>query len=184
MKTYQKQTNYKPIIITIAAIVLVLIGVGIIFAWNTANQPEQANDNAVPGVNYNPPTEEEAEGSQDGKKNNTPGKSESDNSSKNKQSVLVGVAFAGYDTEEEAVDIRAFTPDVIEGDGICTATLTNGSLEVTKSEKAFIDSSSSQCRPILISRSDFSVAGTWKLVVTYNSSKNSGSSPPMDVEIQ
>lgn len=189
MRIVQKQNKKRRltlIALLIAALVLVLGYFSFAYitknAWPFIQDTQTNSDN----INYSPPTDQEVKDSQNGKKNSNQqvdggATAPKPNSSKNK--VSVGIAFASYDVDEKAVDVRAFTPDVIEGDGTCTATLTRGATTVSQSSKAFIDSSSSQCQPILIPESRFDTKGVWKLIVTYTSSKSSGSSPSMDVEI-
>lgn len=183
----QKKTkkSLKPVIISVIAVLLIAGSVGAYFLVLKNNQePTDTPDDS--SVNYEPPTKQEVDSSQDGKKNNSGQSEETPTSSpqeNGKRKVSVGIAFANYDPDEKAVDIRAFTPDTIEGDGKCTATLTQGSKTVTQSSEAFIDSSSSQCEPILISASKFGSGGTWKLSVSYTSSKSTGVSPAMEVSL-
>lgn len=183
-----KKTNNQKIIISIIVVLLLLIGGWIVYAKMNNAWPFPVNSTSTPSlqdgdsINYDPPTQEEIENSQNGKNNS---KQEGDDNKKptSKRSVSVGIAFADYDAQEMAIDIRAFTPDVIESDGTCIATLIHGTQKVTQSSRAFIDSSSSQCEPILIPESNFSEKGTWKLTVSYGSSKSSGVSPSMDVRV-
>lgn len=152
---------------------------------NNASISEEDKPKAVNEVNYDPPTQEEIDRSQDGKKNSaaneqedTEGKKETDSS---KNSVSIGIAFA--DVVGNNVEIRAFTPSVIEGDGKCTAQLTKSSAKVTESSSAFIDSTSSVCQPIAIPVSKFKQSGSWSLVVMYDSSTSKGISDSISVVI-
>ena len=131
---------------------------------------------------YSPPTEQEVTDSQDAKKNNAGQESQEENKPPT-ETVSVAIAFADFDQTENAIDIRAFTPDVIEGTGTCTATLIKDGQSVTRSSKAFIDSKTSQCEPILVPINDFPSSGTYQLVVSYSSEKYRGTSSPMNVEV-
>ncbi len=182
MKIHQKTKRILiPVIISLIVIVLIAGGVSAYFLVLKNNQ-ESADKADDSSINYSPPTDQEVDASQDGKKNND-NSSTDPQSEANKRKVSVGIAFANYDPDEKAVDIRAFTPDAIEGDGQCTATLTKGAQTVTQSSRAFIDFTSSQCEPILIATSKFSSGGTWKLTVSYSSSKSTGISPVMEVSL-
>ena len=191
MHTTQKNRKKSLTILISTAAVIVIAGGYFGYAYATKNVwPFQANSSttakSTDGINYSPPTQQEIESSQDAKKNDAQQQSNSSTNTTNtasKQTVSVSIAFAGYDSNEKAVDVRAFTPDVIEGDGTCTATFTQGSKTVSQSSEAFIDSSSSQCEPILIPESKFDTKGTWKLSVLYVSSKSTGVSSPMNVEV-
>lgn len=137
------------------------------------------------GINYSPPSDLEVSSGQEAKRDND--RQQAGNGSIDqaigRQEVAVGVAFADYDSAENAIDVRAFTPSVIENDGQCAATFTKDDFSVVQTSKAFVDFSSTQCEPILIGVSKFNIPGIWKLTVSYNSSKSTGVSPAMDIEI-
>lgn len=184
MKTSDTQQKNGKKIFLIVLIATLLVAVGGYFAYAAVSQqvwPFTSSSNTQTtddDTNYAPPTEQEIRDSQDGKKNS--GEQENQTPPAN---VSVGISFAGYDDGEGVIDIRAFTTDVIEGDGTCRATLTLNGQEVTRESKAFVDSSSSQCEPIQISLADFPAGGTWKLVVDYQSGSHSGSSSTVEVEV-
>lgn len=152
---------------------------------NSASISEEDKPKAVNEVNYDPPTQEEIDRSQDGKKNSAANeqidsRDEKDaNSSKN--TVSIGIAFA--DVVGSNLEIRAFTPSVIEGDGKCTATLSKGSESITESSSAFIDSTTSQCQPIIIPTNKLKQSGSWSLIVKYDSSTSRGISDNIGVVI-
>ena len=198
MLTTQKQSKKPPYtLFALIGIVIILVVAYVGFAYTTKSawpfvttaEPEAPS--ADTSINYQPPTEQEVESSQDAKKNNAHQDADNQNDSGHtgeqntvtKQSVSVGVAFASYDKDEKAVDVRAFTPDVIEGNGTCTATFTKDGKSVTRSSKAFIDYSTSQCEPILIPESEFTSTGTWRLTVSYSSTKHEGVSPVVMVDV-
>lgn len=138
----------------------------------------------VNSVDYSGPSETDVAESQNGKKNGTSESSKdgqaADSSS---QSTTVPVAISYVGTASGKVEIRAFTPGTIEGNGTCTAVLTKGQLSVEQSSKAFIDAASSQCEPIYIDISKFSQSGSWELTVTYTSPTHKGASDPERVNI-
>jgi len=190
MHIIQKR-NKITLALLVSAATLLVAGGYLAYAYNTKNMWPFANNptpteetESTDNVNYSPPTGQEVESGQDTKKDTYNQNTSKPDENTNKQTVSVGIAFADFDAEENAVDIRAFTPDIIEDDGTCTATLVQGDNTVSQSSKAFIDFSSSQCEPILIPTSRFPAKGIWKLTVSYNSSKNSGVSPTMDVEVK
>ena len=148
---------------------------------------ETSNDNNSPSNTS--PSDEDNSSSQDAKKRNEEESKKTNTPSTNtpsdqpststKRSVEVGVAYASAD--DGVVEIRAFTPSVIESTGTCTAILTQGSQKVTRTSKAFVDFSTSQCEPITIPVADFPHRGTWTLVVTYDSDKSNGTSAPQEI---
>lgn len=137
---------------------------------NTTSQ-NTSND-----VNYSPPTEDEIANSQSGKTNSREAEQEKDPET---QLNKVSVAISYADKEGENFEVRAFTTSVIEGTGKCTATLTaTGDKTVKKTSEAFIDATSSQCRPIYIPLQDLTGAKTWTMVIDYLSPTSKGATSP------
>ncbi len=175
------------VLVLISAAIVILIGYFAFAYFSKAAWPflgTQKTDSS--SETYAPPTEQEVKDSQDAKKNNTSQEQQdTDNSSPDTalKNVSVAIAYAGFDETENAIDIRAFTPDVMEANATCTATLTQGEETVTKSSKSFIDSTSSQCEPILFPLSDFPSSGAWDATVTYKSDRYNGVSNTMTTEV-
>jgi hypothetical protein len=126
----------------------------------TLTQPQE-------NASIDTPAQQEINSSQDGKKNSV-------DAGPAKTNVSVDIAYAGVNDEKQYVEIRAFTADVIEGDGVCVATLSQGGALVTGSAKAFVDASSSICAAITIPLSKFSTKGEWSVSVSYTSTSHSG----------
>ncbi len=148
---------------------------------DTSHSGQSTSDSEA--INFSKPTDDEISEGQEAKKNDYEHNNDSESNPQGKKNISIGIAFASFDANEDVVDIRAFTPDIIEGDGVCTATLTRESITVEETSKAFIDFSSSQCEPIAISRDRFNTGGAWKLIVSYSSSTSTGLSAPMTVEL-
>lgn len=110
-----------------------------------------------------------------------PSQTDPANPSDSKREVEVGISYASV--QDNIVEIRAFTPSVIESTGTCTATLVQGSQQVVRSSQSFIDSSSSQCEAINIPASNFPSLGTWLLTVTYESPNSSGVSATREISL-
>lgn len=186
MKRFNK--NKKPLVLTLVIVAVVILIGYFAFAYiSKAAWPFASTSSSDTSETYSPPTEQEVTDSQDAKKNNAGQEQQEGNSQEQEQSqakpVSVAIAYAGFDETENAIDIRAFIPDVIEGNGTCTATLILNGQVVTKSSKGFIDSTTSQCEPILIPVNEFPATGTWDLTVSYASSGYKGTSSSMKVEV-
>ena len=182
------RTSKKAAFLAIPAVVVIAAATYVYFAHQNSLWPFLSTKSAdtplvVDGINYAPPTDQEKAASQDAKKDTSHSAENTGSTSSDGKNISVGVAYAAYDSAKGAVDIRAFTPDVIEGTGTCTARLTLDDITVTESSKAFVDSKSSQCEPILIQKTNFTTAGKWRLVVSYQSPTSEGSSPAMEVEV-
>ncbi|MBJ58738.1 hypothetical protein CL689_01090 [Candidatus Saccharibacteria bacterium] len=147
-------------------------------SWPFAKS-NSGSDNPSQSINYGPPTDEEIESSQDGKRNST-----NDNKAEETDGIRqVGVEVSYAKRVGSNLEIRAFTPDVIESDGTCTATVTNGSQEVTETSKGFVDASSTICEPINIPLSALNSTGVWTVVVSYASSSSAGTSTEVEAEL-
>jgi hypothetical protein len=189
--TPTKTRNRLPKIALIVVLFLALIGGYTAYAhynslWpfnHTNGNTDQlnANDPTYTSEKNNEPTTSNADGSSDKdptKENeeSTPSKSDA-----TKTSVEVGISSAAvYDNN---LEIRGFISKAIEGDGTCTATVTNGTATVVESSKAFVDATTSQCEPILIPTSRFSPSGTWSVTITYSSPTHEGTSNPIEVAL-
>lgn len=180
MRTNKNPANKnKGVALAIVALIfLFLAGGGLALAYAQSTWPFSKSADPVSST---PQIQDDTTASQEGKQN---GKKTDDSDSESKttpRQIEVGVSFA--DIINDTVEIRAFTPDVVEGDGTCTATLTKGSEKVTATSQAFIDSTSSQCRPITILLTKFQQAGNWSLTVSYKSANSQGVSESIEVQL-
>lgn len=189
--------NRLPLIIT-AGVVLVLIIGWMAYAFVAKTWPftealnETSETRDANTVNYDPPTQEEIDESQDAKKrsettsNDTDSKQSPDSTSSPKspkKTANVGISYA--DIYKGNLEIRAFTASVIEGTGTCTATVTMKGMEsmrIVKTSEAFIDTSSTLCRPIYIPVSQLH-SGTWQVVVVFSSPDYEGKSETVEVKV-
>lgn len=161
---------------------LVIVTLGLV-GWyafqSTDTYIPDNNDTSVDNINYSPPTEHEIKEGQNAKKNggttNDGVVIESD-----KDTVQVGITYA--DIYEDRLEIRAFTNGVVDGTGTCTAIVTSGSQRIEKKSKAFIDASSSVCRPIYIPLSNLS-SGTWEVTVVFSTNEKRGKSDTVTVRV-
>ena len=179
MKLNKRSVNKKLVAAVIAA-VLLLAGASAYAMYYKSQQALNTTDSSkdTPGnnIDYSKPTESDTAESQDAKKNLI-------EQEKKPASAEVQVGIANYFVSDSSVEIRAFTPSVVEGGGSCTATFTQADKKVTGESEAFVDASTSQCRPIIIPLSKFPTKGTWRLTVTYKSDKYTGASPVMEISL-
>lgn len=181
MRTAPRKNKKKFIVALLLALILLLALGALVYAkswWpfqdSIARHQEIIRQKDIADPTYNSektnPADDETEDSA------TPENSDTDT----KTDVQVGVASASK--QGENLEVRAFVIGAIEGDGVCTAVLTKGTLTVSETSIAFIDTSTSQCEPIEIAQDRLS-PGTWSLVVTYESNIHQGSSTVMKVDI-
>lgn len=87
-------------------------------------------------------------------------------------------------TSATSTEVRAFVSGVFEDNGTCTATFKQGGTSFTKQSAGFGNVNSTNCTPITLTRSDFSSAGQWTVIVTYSSTKAAGSSSSSTFTVQ
>jgi hypothetical protein len=150
---------------------------------NRINKTDPSDAVSVPvnGINYGPPTENEiAEGNSQKEKNIQAEKNRMSFDKNSTQKVTVIITDAGQYGDK--VEVRAFVPDYYK-DGTCTIKFTQGPSTIEKQTPAYRDVSTTICTNPLLNRADFSSSGTWQLVVSYSSMSVSGTSEPVEVNI-
>ena len=98
------------------------------------------------------------------------------------QDAGIFLTFAGWEDDSGAVTVRGYLQGVVEDDGICTLTLTNGERSVTATKSGTSNVTDTSCGNVSIAGSKLS-PGSWKAVLSYASSTSSGSSEPVDVDV-
>ncbi len=146
-----------------------------------SSSSSQTEPRGVNDVDYSPPSAEDSAGSQTGKNNVTGVNENSQQIDKKTDIIPVAVSFA--EVVGSNVEVRAFLPTIIEGNGTCTAKFTKDGLVVNSLSEAFIDATSTQCEPIYIAKSEFPENGEWTLIVSYQSSTVQGSSEQLKVKV-
>tara|TARA_B100001105_G_scaffold225306_1_gene194723 strand:+ start:537 stop:1097 length:561 start_codon:yes stop_codon:yes gene_type:complete len=180
-------TTKKRFVIPAIIISLAIVTGGLVtYAYITDSWPFSENtkvqeDPTGADINLSPPTEQEIEASQDAKKRLDNDTAPDENTSSDKDTVGVGIAFAGV--RNDSLEVRAFTNGIISGDGVCTITVSRGSTAVERQAAAFIDASSTQCQPVKIPVSELT-PGTWDVRVTFDSPSAQGQSETVAVEVQ
>lgn len=180
-----KKYSLKNILITtgigVLIVGLVVIGIYIMSPRLAAPNQQQSTDNSAEAVD-NPPAQQSDTG-KDAKESSTRGESEPKSTPPDtKKSVPIGISYAGV-VDTDTIEVRAFMSEIIEGNGICTATFTKAGMVVSATSLAFIDATTSQCEPIKISRSAFSEDGIWNLVLSYASSDAEGISQSIEIKL-
>lgn len=186
MKSIQRPSHKRRYIIALITATLLIAG-GLASAYYAQNKSITPSKNNEPGqnkVNYDPPTTTDEDEAKDHKESlvDQAVKTPVNNSNDTKKSVEVGIVDASQ--YGDVIEVRAFTPGVVEGGGVCTATFTKGSLSVTETSEGFVDATTTQCSIMNIPRANFPSSGTWSLVLAYESSEYAGRSTEKRVEIK
>lgn len=79
--------------------------------------------------------------------------------------------------------INGYVPSIIEANGTCTVTLTKDSLTASSSKGALQNAQDTSCGQLIIAYSKLS-PGTWRAVLTYNSTASEGSSDAVEIEVK
>ena len=191
-KDKKSAKKYVPIVLIA---VILLAGGWITYTYLSKTWPFTSSDSKTSStsdgtsINYDPPTDQEVDESQDAKKRDNQEEQSKDTDktpTDQKKSIDVGISYA--DISGKNLEIRAFTNNVIEGTGTCTATVVMKGMEnmegmrVTKSSEAFIDATSTLCRPIYIPTSQLH-SGTWEVSVKFSSPDREGTSDTVEVKV-
>lgn len=165
---------------------LILLVGGLAAAWQSGvfrsseSNTSSSGPEATNVVDYGPPTEEEQKAGDNVKESVTTENTGTNTQPGNKSVNVIITDATQYDS---IIEVRSFVPNHIE-DGVCTITFTKGAETLQKTANAFADASTSICTNPTIERSEFSSAGTWNLVVAYNSKTATGKSEAREVIIK
>ena len=167
----QIKKNKKTVkIILLLATAIIILGLSYYFVAHKGSPAVTSSGKKQNTVNYQPPTASEKQAGDAQKQVNV------DNAATDKTvPSTANVVISNASQSGDVIRVRAFVSNAIENDATCTTTLINGLNKVTKTTSAFSDASSTQCGAIDFSRDQFATAGTWQIVVSYSSSRLSGS---------
>lgn len=178
MSFIRKLTVTKRIIVLLCVTAVIVASAGVLLHARTASHTTPSRT-ATTGngshINYDPPTQAEKDAAQTNKAHvvQEQNATASGGSIGNKQ---VSVVVANASQEDQQITVNAFTSDVFENGGKCTATFTQGNTQFSKTVSANENASTTDCAPIRVNRSEFSAAGSWQVTVGYSSSTASGTS--------
>lgn len=154
----------------LAIAILVLLELkGTISLTGSKNDPTSQSDTAI---NFGPPTEEESKAG-DEKKQEIVDTENSSSVQDPDPGVTVLITDAGV--YSGVVEVRSFIPNHYE-DGTCEIVFSQGNSTFSRQTPAYRDVSTTICTNPLIKTSDFPSAGTWTVMVKYNSPTISGTS--------
>ena len=175
----------KPILITIATALALLIGLGIFWYMNSREDTVKNEDS----INYGPPTETEISETNQHKENLAEELSEDEQNENqtgdngNKRSVTPIISFWSQQSDGSDLELNGYVAGITEKDGRCTATLIKDQETVKESKVALEYAQTTSCGLIVVPRSELS-AGEWQLTLSYSSSASAGSSEGVKVTIK
>ncbi len=165
-----------------AVLIVAVLSLGAVFWYFSASGSKMSDTPNT--INYDPPTKQDKKEAEDNKKELAKDTASSDKPKDSTSTQTIQVAVSDATQYGDVVEVRAFIPEVIESDGSCTAIFTLNDNRLEKKVAAFIEATTTQCRPIDVPVSEFSQSGTWNLVVKYNSAYSRGESSIRKVEVR
>ena len=181
-KTTKNNSSRTKLLLLVLAGVL-LFGGGVFAYQSLAN--DDTEDDQTTGIDFGPPTEEEQQAGDEQKdaivddesddesdEQAQPSNSDQNDRQDDRSSANVVIVDAGqYD---DIIEVRAFISDHIQ-DGTCRYRFQRGNQTVNKQREARADATTTVCPTLEVDRSEFGSSGTWRVTVTYESSRTQGS---------
>jgi|SRR5215218_6618991 len=96
--------------------------------------------------------------------------------------VPVVLTYSDWSAADSQVLAGGYVSGVIEDDGLCTLTMTQGAASVVVEAAASADATTTVCGGMAVDGSRLA-AGTWQAVLTYASVAHTGTSSPVAVEV-
>ncbi len=187
-----KNKKYSKKFIILAATALVVIGSASVGAYFLATNKstddvtiidpkDYANRPVSNGIDYSPPTEDEMNQEKD------QARRDAEREKLDAQPAATNAEITVTDAAQynSVIEVRAYISNLYETGGSCTATFSKpGQTNVAHTISAMTDAKTIQCGALDLPRSKFPASGSWNLVVSYKSSKASGSSKLQQIVIK
>lgn len=98
------------------------------------------------------------------------------------EAVPVVLTYSAWVPADREAVAGGFVAGIIEDDGVCTLTLTQGGASVTVEAPAMPDATTTVCSGLVVP-GDRLAAGTWQATLTYTSAAHRGTSASAPVEV-
>ncbi|HEX5797944.1 MAG TPA: hypothetical protein VFX79_01190 [Candidatus Saccharimonadales bacterium] len=169
--------------ITALIILVILLAVGSVFAYNRFNDTQSKSTDDTNGIDYGPPSQKDVNSAEQHKKEIDKNQSQSDTPSQPGAKKSVKPIIVSYGESDGKFEVSGRVPGIFEDSGTCTLTMTKGSARATGSSTATPNVSEMSCGFIAIPKSKLS-SGSWSAKITYSSSKAHGVSDPQTVKVE
>lgn len=173
-------------------LILVLITVAIVVFFVRKSSESNKDIDPVETINYTEATDQEKEETAQNKEKvianteaqNSQNQTQTNNNQQaEKKSVKPVIGYIGQNSPGSEVQANGYVPGVIEKDGMCTLTLTKNDSSVKDSRVSIDNVQDTSCGLMIIPKSKLS-NGTWTATLSYNSTKSSGTSEKVTVEVK
>lgn len=176
-------TTKRIIILSTLLSSVIIAGSIYFFASISSNEPTPDSG----GVEYDGPTpqelvETEAHKDEVVKQMDIEKASEQTKSSQAKKNVIPVITNSAQNGNN--VLITAYIPGIFEEGGTCKLEVSKDSNTITRSNSAFANATTTDCKPFKLARSDFLSNGNWKVKITYSSKSAQGTSQVSTIRIK
>lgn len=161
-------------VLLVSAVVIIAAGGGFA-AYKHLYSSKPVATRVVSPVYYNPPTQQEKDETQAHKEalaQQYQQQQSNPQPSTGKQTVAPVITNASQNGQQ--ITVNAYINGIFENGGTCTATFTQGNLQVTKNNTGFANATTTNCPPFVIDSSEFTSKGNWQVIVSYNSTNATG----------
>lgn len=180
-----KKLGKKQTIVIILALVAVVAVAGFVVAQSFQISPNDRTATNDGDINFGPAGEAEKTETQQHKEDlATQGQQENQEPGSQAQKNQVTPIITSASQNGQQITVNAFVQGVVEEGGRCTLSVTRGTQKIVKTNNAFANSSTTDCVPFMIDRSEFSQSGEWFVAISYSSQSSYGTSAETKVNIQ
>jgi len=176
-----------------AILVIAIVLVAAFIAWPHLRQTDSSSQVSSDGISYRPPTKQEKADSENHKDaivstNNTNVSSKASTNSSgdpnaSSPKTKVYPRITTWNPDATSFTLNGFVEGVVESDGTCKLTLTNGGKVVTATHNSFANATNTSCGQIKVAKGSL-YAGTWQAVLSYSSSTSQGTSSATSIEVK
>jgi cytoskeletal protein RodZ len=183
--TRPKLSRRNLIILGVVALVVLLAGGWYWRSQQNKQAPAAPTITTESGavIDASPATDEEKQASEQTKENIVQQSQQSSNPSTtpsgNKKPVTPVITSASVS------GVNAYVSGVFEEGGTCTFKFTLGQQSFSRTSSGFENATTTNCTPLVLSRSDFPSSGSWKVNLSYSSNSAEGTSAQAStIEVQ
>ncbi len=174
--------NRKNIVIIIL-ILVVIASVGLYLLSKGGAPENQSVEDGLTGIEYKEATDEEKTESDENKNKITERINQENNQDDDSMSIVKPVISAyGQNTVTGKVEVGSYVPGVFEEGGVCTTTLQKSTVFKEKTTSGIENVSSVSCGFVTFEQGELAT-GTWSATVSYSSDTASGTSDPVQIEV-
>lgn len=180
----KKKLSRKLVVTIVITTLLVVGGVSAALYNNKEQKPDTGGDQTTSGSNDIPGPTEAEKAEANTHKDDLAKRQDMETAPPTEGKKQVTPVIANATQNGPDVFVGGYVSGIYEDGGTCTFTFVKGSTQFTKTSEAFANASTTDCKNLTISRSEFPSSGEWTVTLTYNSSTASGVSQARQFNVQ